>query len=600
MTRTNAYLIFACIFLGAAPSASASFFSSNKDQCEMYLAPSHLKNTASHGFGLGIFTGKLIHQGEILSGLREILIPLYDSSTLDKTHPPLREYVWPAVGCVPELAIHTNDRQKAFWFGGGISSMAPCTSKGFNVKIWAGGNYAGAPRWNVLEDLDGVPLRNDPHAGSYSYRHGMTYIAARDIHPGEEIVVDCSDDNFDHLSLLSRQRRNSYKANDDSYMCLDNVHVGESQVANAGKGLVAAKSLSKDDVILSSPVVPIHRRDLIGDGTGNTAKAGINNNQLMLNYAFGDEESDLLLLPYGPFVNYINGSGGSARQKANAVLKWHKTGEKEAEAPRRMQFHHHELFSEYAKVVLDTHGKGLVIDIVALDEIGVGEEIFLDYGKAWGEAYETHSKRWDESTSVTYHTADQWFNNKKLNPNPEYLQTVEELNANPYPDNLQTICYYDSDVKVERVDEASNTTYAIWDDANDDTPPHECMRPCEILERYADPDEEGEFLYTAEMFHFEGEENYWFCDIRAGRHIARNVDFDGILIVDKPYSHDIFLEKAFRHAIGVPDDFYPKEWLRPKVRRRTEQEPTRSLVGDEFRRKKTDIVISRKAPKEEL
>mmetsp|Transcript_24650 Transcript_24650/g.37363 ORF Transcript_24650/g.37363 Transcript_24650/m.37363 type:complete len:604 (-) Transcript_24650:64-1875(-) len=588
------------LLLLLAPSTSASFFSSNKDECELYLAPSHLKNAASHGFGLGIFAGKHIHQGEILTDLREILIPLYDSATLDATHPPLREYLWPAVGCVPELAVHTTDRTKAFWFGGGISSMAPCTSKGFNVEISAGGNFAGAPRWNVVEDSDGsVPSREDPHAGSYSYRHGMTYIAARDIAPGEELVVDCTDDNFDHLSLQNYKRINSYKA-DDGHMCLDNVRIGESQVANAGKGLVAAKSISKDDIVLSSPVVPIHRRDLFGDGTstGKTA-SGINNYQLMLNYALGHEDSDLLLLPYGPFVNYINGSGGSAGQKANAVLKWHKTGEKEMEAPRRLQFHHHELFSEYAKAVTETHGKGLVIDIVALDNIGAGEEIFLDYGEAWTKAYEEHVKRYQApSDASTYRTADQWFHNKKLNPNPEFLKTVEELKTDPYPNNLQTICYYDSDAKIEKVDEATNTSYAVWDDFP--SPPHECMRPCNILERYPDPEDEDRMLYTAEMMHFEGEEKYWFCNMRPGKHIARDVDYDGILIVDKAYTHDIFLEQAFRHEIGVPDDFFPREWLRSKVRRRAEQEPTRSDVGDEFRRKKTNVVISRKSPKEEL
>lgn len=351
-------LLLAATSASSTAAAATTFFSSNNDDCELYLAPSHLKDAASHGFGLGIFTGKPIYRGEILTDLREVLIPLYDSSTLDDTHPPLREYLWPSVGCVPELAVHTNDRQKAFWFGGGISSMAPCTSRGFNVEISAGGNFAGAPRWNVLEDLEGVPSRGDPSAGSYSYRHGMTYIAVRDIAPGEELVVDCSDDNFDHLSLLNEKRRNTYKPNDDSYMCLDNVRIGDSQIANAGKGLIAAKSISKDDVIMSSPVVPIHRRDLFGDGTGKTAASGINNYQLMLNYALGHEDSDLLLLPYGPFVNYINGSDGSARQKANAVLRWHKTGEKEMEAPRRLQFHHQELFSEYAKTVTETHGKG--------------------------------------------------------------------------------------------------------------------------------------------------------------------------------------------------------------------------------------------------
>ena len=493
--------------------------------------------------------------------------------------------------------------------------MAPCTSSGFNVEISAGGEFAGQDRWNVLEDLDGsVPSRDNPHAGSYSYRHGMTYIAARDIAPGEEIVVDCSDDNFDHLSLRNDKRSNTFKPNDDSYMCLDNVRIGDSQVANAGKGLLAAKSVMKDDIVLSSPVVPINRRDLIGDGTGKTAAAsGINNNyqQIMLNYALGHEDSDLLLLPYGPFVNYINGSGGgggggsspSARQKANAVLRWHKTGEKEMEAPRRLQFHHNELFSEYAKAVTETHGKGLVIDVVALDAIGVGEEIFIDYGTAWKKAWDLHSKRWQApSDSSTYHTADQWYSNKTLNPKPEILKTVEELKTDPYPDNLQTICYYDSDAKIERVDEETNTNYAIWDDDSIiNSLPHECMRPCNILERYPDPEEEGLMLYTAEMMHFEGEEKYWFCAMRKGKHIARDVTYDGILIVDKPYTHDMFLDQAFRHEIGVPDDFYPREWLRSKVRsRRTEEEPTRSSIGDEFRRKKTDVVVSRKAQKEEL
>lgn len=158
------------------------------DDCQMYLAPSHLKNAASHGFGLGIFTGRHIHAGEILYEMNEILIPLYDSSTMDIKHPPLREYLWPITGTLPELGVHIKDRTKAFWFGGGISSMAPCTSLNFNVYNNAAGEWAGMPRWNLLEDPV-VPSREDPRAGSYSYRHNLTYVAVRDIAPGEELVV---------------------------------------------------------------------------------------------------------------------------------------------------------------------------------------------------------------------------------------------------------------------------------------------------------------------------------------------------------------------------------------------------------------------------
>lgn len=80
------------VLLAATTVVSAA---TNEEQdCEWYLAPSHLKNAASHGFGLGIFSGRDIPRGTILTDLHEIILPLYDSATLDVAHPPLREYLW--------------------------------------------------------------------------------------------------------------------------------------------------------------------------------------------------------------------------------------------------------------------------------------------------------------------------------------------------------------------------------------------------------------------------------------------------------------------------------------------------------------------------
>jgi hypothetical protein len=171
-------------------SLTALVLAETDENCQLYLAPSQLKDAASHGFGLGIFTGRQIYGGELLDELNEILIPLYDSSVMDSTHPPLREYLWPTIGTLPELSVHSNDRMKSFWFAGGISSMAPCTSVNFNVENSAAGEMVGQFRWNLNEDY-GVPSRESPHAGSYSYRHNATYIASRDIAPGEELIVDC-------------------------------------------------------------------------------------------------------------------------------------------------------------------------------------------------------------------------------------------------------------------------------------------------------------------------------------------------------------------------------------------------------------------------
>eukprot|EP00956_Cyclotella_meneghiniana_P001290 scaffold1399_cov48-Cyclotella_meneghiniana.AAC.2 len=588
------------LLIAATTAAAAAAQPTNQDDCsEFYLAPSRLKHVASHGFGLGIFTRRPIRQGEPLDRLNELLLPLYDASSLDVAHPPLREYLWPTVGTLPELAIHSADRTSSFWFAAGISAMAPCTSFNFNVENSAAGEMVGAPRWNLNEDRpNAVPLRSDHAAGSYSYRHNATYIASRDISAGEELVVDCFDDNFDDMSVFDERRINKFRSDDASYMCLDNVRSGESQIpGGVGMGLLAHRSIKRDDIVLSSPVVPLHRMDLIVDekkGNSATPQQRINNYQLMMNYVLGHPDSDVLLLPYGPFVNFINHPPKG--QRANAVIKWHEVGNEEMDAPRRMQFHHDELFQQYAKAVTETHGKGLVIDIVALNDIKEGEEIYIDYGERWVKAWNEHKKQWRAPIEAsTYRTADRWYNNESLNPNPLVVRTVQEQMTNPYPDNLQTMCYYDADAKVVSVDEEHETVYTYWDD---DSLPHECLRPCNILERITDSDYPTGYVYTVEMLHFEGEEKFWFCAIREGKHISNTVTYEGILILDKPYTHDIFLEQGFRHEIGVPDGLYPKEWMRSKIRRKDDSSSSaprrRSDVGDEFRRKKVGEVLTKK------
>src|SRR6056300_136640 len=94
---SSAMLLLILLLAATTSSVSAAASSANNDEeqdCEWYLAPSHLKNAASHGFGLGIFSGRDIPRGTILTDLHEIILPLYDSATLDVAHPPLREYLW--------------------------------------------------------------------------------------------------------------------------------------------------------------------------------------------------------------------------------------------------------------------------------------------------------------------------------------------------------------------------------------------------------------------------------------------------------------------------------------------------------------------------
>lgn len=126
------------------------------------------------------------------------------------------------------------------------------------------------------------------------------------------------------------------------------------------------------------------------------------------------------------------------------------------------------------------------------------------------------------------------------------------------------------------------------------------------MKTYNDPDEgyEDELIFDVEMYHFEGADKFPFCKLEfEGKHIAHGVTYNGVLIVDKTYTTDMFLEHAFRHEIGVPDkDFYPKTWLRQKVRRRSAAAITTTTnAGHEFKRKVVGAIPSTKMKmKEEL
>ena len=75
-----------------------------KPDCEIFMGPSLLKEAVEQGYGMGIFTGKMLFEGQVLESMEEVLLPIYDSATLDEDHPPLREYLWPG-SMLPELAL---------------------------------------------------------------------------------------------------------------------------------------------------------------------------------------------------------------------------------------------------------------------------------------------------------------------------------------------------------------------------------------------------------------------------------------------------------------------------------------------------------------
>lgn len=521
-----------------------------KPVCGLWLGPSPIKQAEDHGFGLGIFTGRHIPKGSVVESLYsqggEVLIPIF-ASKVQENHPPLREYVWEE-GNLPEIGTE-NLHGTTFYFIPGLAAIAPCTSQNFNLRF---SSTSGA------SDGGGVHRVRNPAAGSFSYRHNVTYTAVRDIVPGEELTVSCSDDDFDGGAYYL----SNYQSSDDAVVCLDDkVRIGNSTIPATGQGLFAKRELAKGSLITSTPLVPIHRKEL-----DVVIKAkdppDINAKQLLLNYCFGHSNSDLLLLPYGPMAGHLNHG-----PHPNAVIRWHELPADKSDAPRRQQFHHPELLDWSAEKVADTHGMGLVMDIVALREIQPNEEIRLDYGQDWVEAWDAHVSSWSERDEI--YVAASEFSVTLGN----ILRTQMEQKENPYPDSLRVMCFYDENLRNKK---ARDGHMELWD--NDGA--NSCIRPCTILERHFSIAEST--VYTVKFSPTDNDEVYERCELNT-ENIVSGVPRHAIKILDRPYTADMFLPKAFRHEIGVPDGFYPETWMRKKLRR--QPKVADSDDGARFKRK---------------
>lgn len=397
-----------------------------------------------------------------------------------------------------------------------------------------------------------------------------------------ELTVRCSDSNFDGGAYyLSR-----YNSQDHSVMCLDqNLKVGPTSSGEAkGLGVFAKRDLKKDKVIISTPLVPVHRNEM------NIEDNEINQQQLMLNYVFGHPDSDLLLLPIGPMVNFIN----HHHQQPNAVIRWHTVKEShqgEGALERREEYHHPEMLKVPVHTVVKTHGRGLMMDIVALQDIRPGEEIYLDYGTEWEDAWKAHKTRF-EMVQARFTEKDRNYvsaeRQMSLFDDDDYYRTQFEQGLEPYPENLEFHCFYeqhddeneaDTNDSYRKIEIASRGFKRFsWNDHED----HPCMRPCTLADRYYDEENE-EFKYHVEMFKEDNPHVMYYCTISMD-YFYKDVPQSDIRLLDKPYTTDVFQRHTFRHEIGVPDGFYPEVWMRKKLRQRLSM-GNEIDTGDEFKRK---------------
>ena len=302
-------------------------------------------------------------------------------------------------------------------------------------------------------------------------------------------------------------------------ICLDHIQAKtKSTIPQAGSGAFAKRSLPKGSLVAPAPVIHMHRGhvDLLFADQGQVLWHG---HQLLLNYLYGHPSTSLLFFPYSPVANFINHS-----PEPNVELRWSS----------RMS--HPEWMNRATDEVLAESSKsGLMMEIVAVRDIQVDDEILLDYGREWEAAWKNHVENWQPPlTSKTLHPVEDYWNQTKL-PTFDDLGSIE---IEPLARNVMTVCWV-YDKEFEGLDE--EYTWPQSTKTDDLSMTH----PCTLLSRN---EVNGTFEYTANV---TTEKREYRVTVMHRR---------GIDVVGRPYTSNQFLRQSFRHEIHLPDDMIPEIW----------------------------------------
>lgn len=312
---------------------------------------------------------------------------------------------------------------------------------------------------------------------------------------------------------------------EETGFCLDNLRVGKSMIPYAGNGAFAMKKMKQGSIVAPMPVLPIPRSVLnihSNKATSSEKTRPSPDKQLLLNYCFGHTNSTLLFFPYSSSVHFVNHNGDDP----NAYIRWSDSYLSKVEnlnvPPRQVH-------------------SGLIMELVALRDIQLGEEVTIDYGIHWSQAWDDHVRHYHDLAvqGNSYQNTNPAVLAQDLNANVlKPIRTIHEQEDKPYPPCIRTACHSQ--------EHNGTYVYTIQDFEN--------LRYCHIHHRVW---KGNQYWYDAKMEPSEF-------------HGQSKVDPDG-LVTDIPryairfvvgeYCSDLHFPYAFRHEIGVPDDLYPDIWL---------------------------------------
>lgn len=335
--------------------------------------------------------------------------------------------------------------------------------------------------------------------------------------------------------------------------CLEHLVLGPSTLPYAGNGGIAQHFIEKGHLIVPAPLVHIMDRDQLAVHDDDGHKTG---DQLMLNYCLGHRDSTLLLCPNTNAILINHCSKRSKDCQPNAILRWSEGWDVTSDEWRTMGL------GELSRQPY----RGLSMEVVALRDISPGEEVFMDYGIAWEEAWKQHIASWQAPEPILISAKE-----ANVGSNPPAFLISGDLRAHVNHPHMFSGCQYWPTAWDE--DNVWNTADPEWRNLTD----------AQLLHKYADDGSS----YVGDYSSHRGSE-YWPCVIIRPE---KNSDTFTVRILQSPFERekqnwakkrvprfltnypresihffvrkgagDQYLPDVFRHHIEIPDEIFPAHW----------------------------------------
>lgn len=404
-------------------------------------------------------------------------------------------------------------------------------------------------------DEGGLTRMESPGAGASTHYHNLTFYISKPVAAGTEIYANYGANWFEErkqrlVSVSTEQVPGAVSQQHDVTWlrqhgrCLDNMVAGRSRVPHASRGAFATRDVTEGAIVAPVPVLVISKRQTLDIKRQREDGTVVETEQLLLNYCLGHTNSSLLLYPYGPMVNLVNHASPA---RANVRLQWSESDE----LHRRGK----DLLTKPLEDVKSYNRSGLLLEFVATRDISKGEEIFLDYGVEWQDAWVDHVQNWKPSPD-----ADTYTPSYVMEDVVRTLRLESELADHPYPENVFTSCFYrysDDKEEAEKNTGAAAVTTFRWNMTRGLFELRN-LRPCKILQRQQDP-KQGTLFTVRVMNRYGLTQNERIP--KGEMHIVTHVPRRAVRFSDKIYTTDQHLENAFRHEIGIPDAIFPQQWM---------------------------------------